>query len=88
MGWSSCSDARFPEDEERAGAGSCVLPPKKSAVLLRIMRRGQFILSWLQPFTQPPHLRTGIVGEELWPLVEAEALAWVVEMAVLDKGLF
>jgi hypothetical protein len=48
-------------------------------VFLRMGRRGQFILSWLQPFTHPPQRRTGIVGDEFtWPALTGVGLLDVV----------
>ncbi len=58
-----------------AGGGSCCnWPPRYSMVFLRIIRRGQFILSWLQPFAHPPHRRAGIVGDVLVPPVSGVGL--------------
>jgi hypothetical protein len=49
-------------------------------VFLRIGRLGQFCLSWLQPLAQPPHRRTGIVGDE----VDCPALTGVGLLGVVD----
>jgi hypothetical protein len=55
-------------------------------VFFRIGLLGQFCRSWLQPLTQPPHLRTGIVGEEVvCPALTGVGLLDVV--GVLDDPL-
>ena len=56
-----------------AGGGSCCdWAAVYSRVFFRIMRRGQFILSWLQPLAHPPQRRAGIVGDEVRPACPPE----------------
>jgi hypothetical protein len=58
-------------------------------VFLRIGRRGQFCLSWLQPLTHPPQRRTGIVGDEFScpALTGVGRLGVVVVVFVLEVPL-
>ena len=43
----------------------CAGWPRYSTVFFLIGLLGQFALSWLHPFTQPPHRRIGIVGDSV-----------------------